>query len=109
MKPTSADIEAYEAIKDQDLRPHKHPRVAKWFTLITKIDSSVRQNWPLDERASSHFSSQNSTSTDVISNQTADLYHKKQQLMADRNSNLLKMKQIYTKLLKIEISENRNS
>ena len=43
--PTSADKDAFEAMKTKDIRPDTHPNVFAWFTLCFKFSDAVRNSW----------------------------------------------------------------
>ena len=43
--PTTADQEAFEAIKDSDLKPDTHPHLFAWFCLVSKFTEPIRKSW----------------------------------------------------------------
>ena len=43
--PTTADQEAFEAIKDSDLKPDTHPHLFAWFCLVSKFTDNIRKSW----------------------------------------------------------------
>ena len=44
--PTVADNEAYEALKDSNLKPDTHPHLFAWFCLVSKFTEPIRKSWP---------------------------------------------------------------
>ncbi len=43
--PTNADQEAFEAVKDSDLKPDTHPHLFAWFCLVSKFTEPIRKSW----------------------------------------------------------------
>ena len=44
-QPTSADTEAYEAVKGQNISAATHPSTFAWFCLVMKFTDAVRATW----------------------------------------------------------------
>ena len=43
--PTSADNDAYNAVKDSNLSAETHPYTFAWFCLVSKFSDAVRNEW----------------------------------------------------------------
>lgn len=44
--PTSADKEAFEALKGQNISAETHPNVFAWFFLTSKFSDAIMKSWP---------------------------------------------------------------
>ena len=44
--PTSADKDAYEALKSQNIKPDQHPHTFAWFCLVSKFSDAIKNTWP---------------------------------------------------------------
>ena len=43
--PSAADVEAYDALKEQNLSAATHPHVFAWFVLVARFTDAVRATW----------------------------------------------------------------
>ena len=43
--PTSADKEAFEAVKSTDIKPATHPNLFAWFCLVSKFSDAIKNSW----------------------------------------------------------------
>ena len=43
--PTSADKEAFEAVKSSDIKPETHPNLFAWFCLVSKFSDAIKNSW----------------------------------------------------------------
>jgi elongation factor 1-beta len=43
--PTSADLEAFEAMKGQNISAETHPNLFAWFFLTSKFSDAIRKSW----------------------------------------------------------------
>jgi elongation factor 1-beta len=44
--PTQADVEAFDALKSENIQAATHPHVFAWFCLVYKFTEAVRKTWP---------------------------------------------------------------